>query len=189
MIPKIIHLFWAGAFPKEMLPWHDSIAGHHPDWEINLWTPDTIEVLGLDCNALKFDCVNWAGVSNIVRLHAVNKFGGVWLDSDCEVLKPLDPLLERNAFAARQDGDRICNAVFGAVAEHHCLKWQIAREQQLRSEDAAQGVYLMSEAPRDGVTILPMEYFYPFSYNAKPEDRKAHPDSFLIHHWKGSWTK
>lgn len=189
-IPRHLHQAWFGAKPTaEIIGYMAGVKAAHPGWTFFIWDETTIKYLGLDFEHLLFECKSMAGVSNIVRLHAVNQFGGIWLDADCEILKPLDPLLEYDAFAAPQDGDRLCNAVFGAHQQHPFIEWQVEREDRLKTQDAADGVYLMSEAPLDGVIILPTEYFYPFTHETPITDRKAHPDSFLIHHWQGSWSK
>lgn len=189
MIPKILHQFLAGEPSDDISRWMATVRKFNPDWKIVVWNPDDIIGLRLNCEDLKFWCKNWAGVSNIVRLHALNEFGGVWIDTDCEMLKPLDPLLEHDAFCALQDTNRICNAVVGAIPEHPFIRWQIARQEMLKCEDAAVGVTLISEAPRADVTILATEFFYPWSYSAPPGTRFAHQNSYCIHHWKGSWQK
>lgn len=194
MIPKILHLFWEGDAPEIIKGCKASAIARHPDWQFKLWDASNVGELGIDALAVKKKSGHWANVANLVRLLAVNKYGGVWLDSDCEVLKPLDPLLNYSAFAAIQDSipsgssqDRICNAVFGATPNHPWLQWQVDHIGEYQSSDPAWGVYLMSEAPRDGLTLVPTLYFYPYTYDAPKEKRVAHPDSYLVHRWIGSW--
>jgi mannosyltransferase OCH1-like enzyme len=189
MIPRHLHTFWQGPKSKEVSQFMYGMARSHPRWITFFWDAPSIELLGLNFKHLKDKCVNMASVSNVVRIHALSKYGGIWMDSDCEVLKPLDPLLKHSAFASEQDAGRICNAVMGAESQHPWIDWQLARQDRLMNADAANGVYLASEAPRDFLTILPTEYFYPFLWDTPLDERKAHPDSYLIHHWSGSWTK
>jgi mannosyltransferase OCH1-like enzyme len=186
---RTIHTFWAGSCDEQVEKLFDKMERVNSGFKIYRWSDSSIHRLGLDVEDLKFRCQNWAGVSNIVRLHALNQFGGIWLDSDVECLKPLDPLLEHGAFYAFQDESRLCNAVLGATAGHPFLRWQIEREERLKCEDAAEGVYLLTEAPREGVTILPTNYFYPFDFSTPLEERIAHPDSYCLHWWSGSWCK
>lgn len=152
--------------------------------------------LGLDFEPLIFECQNFASLSNIVRLHALDKMGGVYLDTDIEVLKPFDSLLHLDAFCALQDkiafekdNGRICNAVMAASAGHPWIKWQIQNQDALKTNDAAFGVYIASAAPREGLTILPTEFFYPFLWSAIAHERRPHADSYAAHHWSGSWSK
>lgn len=190
MIPRIIHQVCFGGKPSgQILDCMETVQHYHASWRRIIWNEKNVDQLGLDIGQLKFKCVNWASVSNIVRLHALYKFGGAYLDLDCELLKPLDPLLENDAFAAEQDSGRLCNAAMGASANHRFIRWQIDRQERLENEDAATAIYLMSEAPRDGVTIVPTSYFYPFLWDTPLDERMAHPDSFMLHHWSGSWKK
>lgn len=166
-----------------------SIRQHNLGWDIRCWHEGNVKDLGLDVNALKDRCVNWASVSNVVRLHAVNQFGGIWCDSDILALKPFNKLRAYKAFAAKQDCLRLCNAFFGAEPGHQWLEWQIARHERLMDADAAAGVYLMTDAPRNGVELIPTHWCYPYSYDTPAENRVPHRDSLAEHKWDGSWTK
>lgn len=192
MIPKILHLFWEGDAPEIIKGCKASAIARHPDWQFKLWDAANVGEFGIDALAVKKKSRHWANVANLVRLLAVNKYGGVWLDSDCEVLKPLDPLLDCGAFTAIQDyvgftNGRINSAVFGAVAGHPWLQWQVDNIAKFQDDCPLWLVYLASAAPREGLTIVPTEYFFPYLHDAPREKRIAHPDSYLVHHWLGSW--
>jgi len=194
MIPKNLHFVHFGSLDAPSERCRKTALKHHQDWEIFYWNENNIADLGLDYNALMSDCQNFASLSNIVRLHALDKFGGVYLDSDVEVLKPFDTLLDLSAFCALQDKimfekdvGRVCNAILGASAGHPWIRWQIENEDALKTQDAAFGVYIATRAPREGVTILPTEFFYPFLHDSPAHERLAHQDSYAIHHWSGSW--
>lgn len=189
--PKIIHQVHFGVRPpRQIRQWMDGVKAKHPTWEYHLWTEKNIGELGLEYEPLIFECQNFASLSNIVRLHAIFKFGGYYLDSDVACLKPLDPLLNHRATACFQDDQqRICNAIFSAEAGHQWIGWQIDRQDGLKDGDAAKGVYLMTEAPREGVTILPQETYYPFSWENPPKDRTPSSASYTDHFWSGSWSK
>src|SRR5271166_1277517 len=125
MIPRIIHQVWVG--DSEMPPlaqgWREQMQRLHPDWKHHLWTESTIGQLpGLE---LLGQCRSQSARANVVRLAAINVHGGIYLDSDCEVIRPLDDLLNHEAFAALEDPHYVCNAVFGAVPNHPWIRWQI----------------------------------------------------------------
>lgn len=189
-IPKIIHQLWIGdTIPERIVAWMETVRRLHPGWRIIQWDKKTIPKLGLNFDDLAFYCVNHASLSNIVRLQALKEFGGVWLDCDCESLKPLDDLLHCGAFVAPQSDGRICNAVMGAIPNHPSIIWQLARIEMLKSRDAATGVYLLTEAPRHDVSVLPSNYFYPFDFDTHESKRLPNKESYLIHHWLGSWAR
>jgi len=203
MIPKLLHWVWlGGALPPKHFAWMASVIQLHPDWKCILWNESNLGDLGLTADGLS----TWVGrgscrfgssqasISNLVRLHAVLRFGGVYLDTDIECLKPLDSLLGATAFAAAQDHHegrrRFCNAVFGATKDNPWVSWQVDRAADLLGASADWGPTLMSAAPEcPGFEVVPTHLFYPFLWDSPESDRKPHPESILVHHWAKSWTK
>lgn len=189
-LEKIIHQVWLGGdLDKRTLDWMQSFRRFHSmDWSFRLWHEGNVHQLGLEPWA--FEHSSFAGSANIIRLHALYQEGGIFADSDVECLKPLDKLLQYDAFAAQQPIDGLlCNAFAGATKGHPWIKWQIENFGDQRIHDASRGVYVMDEAPREGVTIIPTEWCYPFSWEDPVEDRKPHKDSLVQHWWAKSWVK
>ena len=123
MIPKIIHYCWFGG--KEI---PDEYAGYiaewkelHPGWKFMRWdesnTPADSAYLQ---NALALG--NWANCSNYARLRVLQENGGIYLDTDIKLLKPLDPFLDNTCFLSFESGSEegtpffVNNAVSGSVA-------------------------------------------------------------------------
>lgn len=173
--------------PEQFRIWRDRLMAQNPEWAFMLWTERNINQFGFDAQALKKDYLNWAGVSNAVRLKAVLDVGGVYLDMDFEPLRSIEILSTFEAFAARQDTDRLCNAAFGASPKHPWVQWQYDRYHYNRGIPPYWGVELMSTAPRDNMTVVPTEWFYPYLWDAPPEQRVPHPETLLRHDWEGSW--
>lgn len=101
MIPKIIHYCWFGRGEMPQLAM-DCIASWHelmPDWEYKLWNEDNFDVNAIPYAKEAYEAKKYAFVSDYVRLWALEREGGVYLDTDVKVLKPLDPLLQKTAFA------------------------------------------------------------------------------------------
>jgi len=190
MIPYRIHQFWAGPDrPEDIRQMMISVREKHLGWEIRVWNEDNIKDLGLNFDDLMDKCQNFASVSNVVRLHAVYQLGGLFLDADVEVLKPMDRMLWHRANAAFQDEKYICNAIFSAEAGHPWLKAQIDRQDYLMNGDAARGPYAMTEAPREGLNIVPTNVLYPFHFDTPKGKWGTVPsEAICIHHWKGSWS-
>jgi mannosyltransferase OCH1-like enzyme len=192
VIPKRIHQIWIGGLlPDAEARMVETVGAMNPTFRHTLWDDRSLRSIGLDVEALmaKYELPNLACASSLLRLELLNRFGGIYADCDCECLKPLDSLLDYSAFAAEQDGGRICNAVVGAEPGHSWVDWQLRHLGDFDIKDGAAWIYLMTAAPRDGLTIIPQHWVYPWLWMDAPEKRIPANDSLLQHLWSGSWTK
>ena len=100
-IPKTIHYCWFGdsAFPdlawRCLVSWHE----HMPDWKYKLWNEDNFDVNSHPYTKEAYEAGQYAFVSDYVRLYALEREGGVYLDVDFEVFKSFEDLLDYPAFA------------------------------------------------------------------------------------------
>lgn len=186
MIPHLLHFIWFG----DLLP-PSSIRTFYPrhtEWQFMLWNEGAVKhAFGIDPRAMREELGSWAAVSNLVRLRVLQISGGIYVDCDFECHKPLDSLLENAAVVAEQDAGRLCNAFMGAEPGHPWINWQCDHWGDFDQRDPASGVYLATEAPREGLAVIPSHFVYPFLYNAPVVERVPHPDSILSHGWEGSW--
>jgi hypothetical protein len=190
MIPSILHQVWLGdsPLPPFALRWREEIHRLHPSWNYRLWTEDVIH--DLPGAELLDRCKSQSARSNIVRLAVVLVHGGIYLDCDCEVIRPLDGLLCLEAFVAPEKRDRrLCNAVFGATRNHPWIRWQLDNLPAFVDRRGPWGPHLMGAAPRKGLTVLPPYLFYPFLWDAPPERRQPASESYLVHHWHWAMTR
>lgn len=97
LVPKKIHQIWIGQkpLPEATKEYQKTFAKHHPDWEYRLWTDKDIENLELINKELYDKAPNPGEKSDILRLELLYKFGGVYLDTDCELVQPLDELHQK----------------------------------------------------------------------------------------------
>lgn len=101
MIPKKIHYCWFGPneIPQLALncieTWHQLM----PDWEYILWNETNFDVNSTPYTQEAYSAGKYAFVSDYVRLFALEKEGGIYLDVDFQVFKPFDNLLHHQAFA------------------------------------------------------------------------------------------
>lgn len=101
MIPKTIHYCWFGrgempeVAKKCIASWHK----YMPNYEYKLWNEDNFDVNSVPYTKEAYEVHKFAFVSDYVRLWALERNGGLYLDTDVEVFKPFDDLLECGAFA------------------------------------------------------------------------------------------
>ncbi len=104
MIPKIIHFSWFSGDPvpdriqSMMATWKS----HMPDYEYMLWDAEKLAETGNVFAAEAVSVRKWAFAADFVRFYAVYTYGGIWLDTDIEVFKPFDPLLDNAMFVGRE---------------------------------------------------------------------------------------
>lgn len=170
-----------------MVEWRRTLLNLNPAWEHVLWDERRLRDHGFDYEQSHEQLGSWAAVSNAFRLLILARFGGIYLDTDFECLRPLDELPSEGAIAALQDDIRICNAFMGARPGHPWIKWQVRNFLKYDQRDPASGVYLATEAPREDLTLVRRSLVYPFSYDTPPEKRVPLKSSILVHHWVGSW--
>lgn len=122
IIPKIIHCCWFSGEDKPDLykrcidSWHKYCG----DYEIKEWNLNNVDVKKYRFMEKAIECRKWAFASDIVRLDVVNRFGGVYLDMDVEVLQPMNILLGFKSFFSFDHNTNLELAVFGS---HRGNKW------------------------------------------------------------------
>lgn len=119
MIPKIIHYCWFGKNPKPKLAkkciksWKKKC----PDYKIIEWNEDNFNISEAPLYVRQaYEAKKWAFVTDYVRLKVVYDNGGIYLDTDVELIKPLDGLLDNTAYFGFEDG-RYINTGLGFGAE------------------------------------------------------------------------
>lgn len=103
-IPRILHYVWVGPRP---LPEQDRqfIAGWRrmmPGWEIRAWTDQTIEFDSSKWLRRAYAMRSWNRISNFMRMQCVYRHGGIYLDTDFELVRPLDDFLNDGCFLGYQ---------------------------------------------------------------------------------------
>jgi len=189
MIPHIIHQIYFGTIPREMQAYMDTAHAVNPDWEVKLWTDENIGFLGVDYPSLLEKFKAPVHVTDYIRLLVIHHFGGIYLDSDVECVRPFDGLCEFDAVAATQDGTgQICPATFGACAKHPWVMWQLDNVLKYSRPNEPWNVGLMTDTPREGLTLVPTDTFYPWLWTTPKDERKITDRTLSVHHWKGSWA-
>ena len=105
MIPKVIHYCWFGENPLSELA-QKCIASwqkYCPDYEIKEWNESNFDLNSCSYVKEAYAAKKWAFVTDYVRLYAMVTEGGIYMDTDVEVIKPLDPFLQHSAFSGFED--------------------------------------------------------------------------------------
>lgn len=128
MIPKTIHYVWFGRNQKPELI-EKCIASwrkYCPDWEIIEWNENNWDISRYTFAKQAYEAKKWAFVSDVARLDVVHQHGGVYLDTDVELLRPINSLLENEAFLAFETERYINTGLgFGAIPGHLGVKAMI----------------------------------------------------------------
>lgn len=125
MIPKIIHYAWFGCtIPGWIAAFIDNWKQLLPDYEFILWDESRLNEIDSDYVREALKLKKWAFAADYVRLYAIKKYGGVWFDTDVELFKNIDCLLDCECFFGKESWIDNNNHVyltshfFGAVKEH-----------------------------------------------------------------------
>lgn len=124
MIPKKIHYVWLGKGEKNDRIKHciESWKKYLPDYEIVEWNEDNFDIEYNDFTKKAYENKKWAFVSDVVRLYALYKEGGIYMDTDVEVYKPLDEFLNEEGFSGFECKHYPVTATLGAVKGNPVIK-------------------------------------------------------------------
>jgi len=207
MIPKIIHYAWFGG--NELGPLEEKCLAswkkYCPDWEIKRWDESNFDPSkhGKYCEQA-YEREDWAFVSDVARLYALTEYGGVYCDTDMELIKPIDKFRKFPAFFSFEIETEISTGIIGAEPHHPFIEelyndyegrefilpdgsrddktnvlriTEIMIERGLKPDNTRQEV--------ENCTILPREYFSPKDYYTREVD--ATENTHGIHQFTGSW--
>lgn len=192
-IPRILHRTVPAETSEQIEAWWADFQRLHPGWDFRThrepldpaeW-PLTGDVWHL--------CQNGAQKAGLIRLEALVTFGGVYVDSDVEPVRSLEPLLQLAAFAAWEDETTVPDAMLGSEPAHPAFVQMVAKARSAieGGGDAWQsgpGVTTEILPNRPDVLVLPPGAFYPHHYLQKSKTETGDgPWVFARHHWHGSW--
>ncbi len=188
LIPRVFHQIWLGPdrLPDEYARYQQTWLDHHPDWQLHLWTEDNIpHPLRRPEAAEKLRVP--AERANILRLELLWRHGGVYLDTDFECLRSIEPLIDQaELFISLAKPGRVNNALMGSIPNHplldHALD-QIQPRQYYGHDKAATGTRFLDPLllDRPEVTLLAPELFYP---QTDEERRQAYAAHDMARSWK-----
>ena len=206
MIPKTIHYCWFGRGEKPKLA-KKCIASwkkYCPDYQIIEWNEDNFNLDYNDYTRFCYDHQKWAFLSDIARLIIVEEYGGIYLDTDVELIKDPTPLLQHDAFYGFETARNIASGLgFGAVSHQKSVQLMLDQYSQMKPDQ--NGNYILYGCPGlntkalqqiglqlngktqeiNGVMIYSPEYFNPYDDPTGRLNRTE--DTYSIHWYAKSW--
>lgn len=216
MIPKLIHLCWLSGdpYPEKIQFCIDSWKKHLPDYEIMLWDTKRFDVNSIPWTKQSFEAKKYPFAADYIRLYAVYKYGGIYFDSDVEVIRSFDDLLHLPYFIGIEAGvEGIEVASFGAEKGTAWVKDMLDyyEGRNFIKEDGEMDMNpmpkVMGKLIRDKYywemiktpeefdndpskfCIFPVDWFcaHPFAFN-HGFDYYITKNTHSIHHFANSWT-
>lgn len=132
MIPKIIHYCWFGRGEKPELAKKciDSWQRLCPDFEIREWNEDNCDYLAMPFMAEAYAAKKYAFVSDVMRLLVLEQYGGVYFDTDVEVVRDIAPLMDDEGFIGFENDQYVASGLTIASVPHHPVVQAMIEEYQ-----------------------------------------------------------
>lgn len=206
-IPKVIHYCWFGGKPmsamqkKCMKTWKK----YCPEYELKLWNEENFDLQSCDYVREAYEAGKWAFVSDYARFRILYEQGGIYLDTDVELVRPLAELEQDGCFMGCEEpgivapgliigapaGDPVMKELLDGYAGRHFVREDgtrdlttvvdyatgILKERGLRETDEIQQL--------NEITVYPPRFFCPRSMKTGKVELKK--DTFSIHRYAASW--
>ena len=207
MIPRIIHYCWFGRGEKPELAkkciasWRKSC----PDFEIREWNEDNCDYLAMPFMAEAYAAKKYAFVSDVMRLIVLEQYGGVYFDTDVEVLRDITPLLNDEGFIGFEN-DRYVNSgqAMAMVAHQPVVQVMIEEYKKLHfvkpdgsmapvgcphlNTDVLERFGLERNGQEQvvaGIHVYPADWFNPLDSTTGKLNKT--PNTYSIHWYSMSW--
>ena len=212
MIPKIIHYCWFGGkpLPKSAEKCIASWKKYLPDYEIKRWDESNCDVNAIPYTREAYAVCKYAFVSDYARFWILYHYGGVYFDTDVEVIRPIDDIISRGGFLgvesnrngiytvnpglgfAATQGTAVIGEMVNLYSTFHFINTDGASD--LKNIVEITTDYLSSKGLQNtdeiqdccGFTIYPKDYFCPIDYDTR--ELKITENTRTIHHYAESWV-
>lgn len=209
MIPKIIHYCWFGKNPKPKLAkkciksWKKKC----PDYKIIEWNEDNFNISEAPLYVRQaYEAKKWAFVTDYVRLKVVYDNGGIYLDTDVEVKKSLDSLLNYSAYFGFENMQQINTGLGFGAEKYSSVLYEIIKQYDnipfirddgkydnttcpMRNTEVFLNMGLIQNNTKqvlgDNVLILPTQFLCPIDYESGVKNITS--DTYSIHWFSASW--
>ena len=208
MIPKKIHYCWFGKGEKPELAKQciESWKKHLPDYEIKEWNEENFNIdSNIYCKEA-YQVKKYAFVTDYVRLYALYKEGGIYMDTDVEVVKNLDVFLKHPAFSGFENNNKVPTGIMASQKNNKWIKDLLKyydNKQFIKEDgtyDLTTNVETISKISIDKYGLKPNNsyqelkkqiVFYPHDWFCPKDWNTGNiimtENTHTIHHFSGSW--
>ena len=207
MIPKKIHYCWFGRGAKsaDAILFIEGWKRLHPDYRFIEWNEDNFDVTCCSYVQQAYEKRKFAFVSDYARGLALLKEGGVYLDTDVELVAKLDPFLQHDAFFGFEEANLVATSTIGCRPGHPIIQAYLDQYsnrlfvQADGSMDMTTNVTVMNrlliarglkpdgseQRLAGGIACYPKQYFSPLDYIHFVDHRDDR--TVAIHHYQHTW--
>ena len=205
---KIIHYCWFGTKPLGKLEKKciKSWQKYFPDYKIMKWSEENVNLEECEFIREAYKNKKWAYVADYVRTKALYEYGGIYFDTDMEVIKKFDDSFDKDLVLGLEDSTRPNAAIVIAKKHNKYLKKLLDKYKKMKFnptgdlfdtcipkllEELLLPVGLVCGSKEiqildKSVYVYPRDYFYPLSYDM--QDNVFTDNTYTIHHFSASWT-
>ncbi len=176
-----------------------------PDWEIIEWNEGNYDVFRNEFCRQAYQNGKWAFVSDYARFDILNQFGGIYMDTDVEIVKSLDRFLEHDVFAGHETDEWVApGLILGSVPEHPIMKSVLNAYESASfiNNDGSENHKTVGEfftdalrrngllpdgryQEKDGIAVYPKEFFCPLDDSTGVLRRTE--NTYTIHWYSKTW--
>ena len=214
MIPKIIHYCWFGRNPLPQLG-QKCIASwekYLPDYEIKEWNEDNFDINAIEYTKEAYAAKKYAFVSDYARFWILYQYGGLYFDTDVEIIRPIDDIVKRGAFMGCETnggkdsqisvapglglgfekGNSLLKELIDLYSNMHFLKEDgtpnlsttiVGHTTEYLKTKGLKNTSGVQEV--EGIFIYPSEYFCPI--NVVTDKLHVSENTRSIHHYAATW--
>ena len=206
-IPKVIHYCWFGRGEKPKLAKKciKSWKKYLPDYEIKEWNEDNFDINSNQYVKEAYEAKKYAFVSDYVRFYALYNYGGIYMDTDVEVLRSLDCFLYNKAFIGFENDKYVAPGLILGAEKHNPIIKKMYESYSNKRFLLDDGTYNLTTVVEyvtdilkqhglicnntiqelDSIKVYSKTYFCPLTYNSIQKDFSD--DTYTIHHFAASW--
>lgn len=212
MIPKIIHYVWLGnkEMPDEYKNYINKWKELMPDYTFMLWTDKNFDITKSKYSMQAYQNKKWGFVPDYIRVAVLEEYGGIYLDTDVEVVKRFDDLLDNDFFISFENDAYVETAVIGSKPHHQYLKtlmnfyenhsFQKSKNKLNLTPSPVYFTYYLKKHfnldlheknqvlsnGSDTINVYTTDYFAPINFTTKILTQTK--NTYTIHHFANSWA-